>query len=116
MNKQFPPELLAFWRQSNAIKCFVSTPEGNYANKCDNCGGAGFFVGSIAIAGPFDSPLSPANVYHYHDGKWWSVINKSADCPVCHNGKTAVRAATTYKPVQKSISNLTSKLTREEPQ
>ena len=83
MNKQFPPELLAFWKSPNAKRAWVNEPEMVNPSACPNCNGAGFFVGTIALAGPFNSPGSINAVSHFHDGKWWVVNSRQAPCPVC---------------------------------
>jgi hypothetical protein len=113
--KKFPAELVAFWKTPGALRAFVSQPEGTYANKCENCGGAGYFIGSIAVAGPFDQPSTTSNVYRWHDGKWWVVKTKTVDCPVCHNGKQEALTGKYVKPVYvaKEFTGLAAKMEKE---
>ena len=81
--KKFPPELIAFWKSPGVKRAWVNEPESVNPSACQNCNGAGYFVGTIALAGPFDNPGSQKVISHWHDGKWWITNSRVAPCPVC---------------------------------
>jgi hypothetical protein len=84
MNKVFPPEFERYWNDPATRAAWISADEDHNQIGCDNCNGRGFFVLTLAIGGPFETP-SLKGVCHWANGKWWSVVNRVADCPVCKN-------------------------------
>jgi hypothetical protein len=85
MDKIFPPEFKPYCRAPEVRAAWISVIEPITPLLCENCGGLGFFVLTIAIGGPFVSPPSIGVVGHYANGKWWLTKCYVADCPVCHN-------------------------------
>lgn len=113
-DKQFPAELLAFFKSPGVKRAWVNDPEPTNPSACQNCNGAGYFVGTIALGGPFNSPSSSKVISHYHDGKWWVVNSRVAPCPVCQ-GKPQSEKPYVDKPAGLMIKRLAkqkSRLTR----
>lgn len=109
-----PKEFDAYFRDPKVKAAWISGSDGVNYTGCDNCSGAGVFVASIAVAGPFEAPQAKG-ASHYHDGYWWSVITKVAECPVCHNIKRRP-AKREYVPmpdeVRQKIGELVSRMSK----
>lgn len=80
----FPPGIRELANAEGAKSAWISHYEGPSLTNCSNCGGSGFFVITLGMAGPFIDP--PGSGIAHHDGKhWWRVLNHVRECPVCHN-------------------------------
>lgn len=107
-DKKFPPEFMAHFKNPNTRAAWVSEYSGPNMTHCENCGGAGTFVLTVALNGPFDQPPPPTVVSKYDNGRWWAVKNYVAVCPVCRNVRPQHKPV--YVPMPEEARHAVNKL------